>query len=75
MNQRHEGLWKEYAVDFIWASASQDRSSPENMILEFLHMTGIKIDTIRFDGAEEFGKSVSFQNFCNRVPSHDRNQN
>jgi hypothetical protein len=28
-------------------------------------MTGIKIDTIRFDGAKEFGKSVSFQNFCN----------
>jgi hypothetical protein len=43
----------------------QDRSSPENMILEFLNMTGIKIGTIRFDGAKEFGKSVSFQNFCN----------
>ena len=52
-------------IDFIWASASQDRSSPENMILEFLNMTGIKIGTIRFDGAKEFGKSVSFQNFCN----------
>ena len=35
------------------------------MILEFLNMTGIKIGTIRFDGAKEFGKSVSFQNFCN----------
>jgi hypothetical protein len=52
-------------IDFIWASASQDHSIPENMILEFLNMTDIKIGTIRFDGAKEFGKSVSFQNFCN----------
>jgi hypothetical protein len=50
-------------IDFIWASTSQDLSSPGNMILEFLDMTGIKIGTIRFDGAKEFGKSVSFQNF------------
>jgi hypothetical protein len=28
-------------------------------------MTAIKIGTIRFDGAKEFGKSVSFQNFYN----------
>ncbi len=35
------------------------------IMLEFLNMTGIKIGTIRFDGAKEFGKSVSFQNFCN----------
>ncbi len=52
-------------IDFIWVSTSQDHSTPENMILEFLNMTGIKIGTIRFDGAKEFGKSVSFQNFCN----------
>jgi hypothetical protein len=52
-------------IDFIWAFASQDRSTPENMILEFLNMTDIKIGTMRFDGAKEFGKSVSFQNFCN----------
>jgi hypothetical protein len=52
-------------IDFIWVSASQDHSTPENMILEFLNMTGIKIGTIRFDGAKEFGKSVSFQHFGN----------
>ncbi len=46
-------------IDFIWASVSQDHSTPKNMILEFLNMTGIKIGTIRFDGAKEFGKSVS----------------
>ncbi len=52
-------------IDFIWASVSQDHSTPENMIFEFLNMTGIKIGTIRFDGAKEFGKSVSIENFCN----------
>ena len=52
-------------IDFIWASVSQDGSTSENIILEFLNMTGTKIGTIRFDDAKEFGKSVSFQNFCN----------
>jgi hypothetical protein len=52
-------------IDFIRVSVSQDHSTPENMILEFLNMTSIKIGTIRFDGAKEFSKSVSFQNFCN----------
>ena len=27
-------------------------------------MTGIKVSTVRFDGAQEFGKSLSFQAFC-----------
>ena len=27
-------------------------------------MTGIKVRTVRFDGAQEFGKSLSFQAFC-----------
>jgi hypothetical protein len=34
-------------IDFIWVSVSQDHSTPKNMILEFLNMTGIKIGTIR----------------------------
>ena len=27
-------------------------------------MTGIKVSPVRFDGAEEFSKSLSFQAFC-----------
>jgi hypothetical protein len=30
-------------IDFMWDSVLQDHSTPENMILEFLNMTGIKL--------------------------------
>ena len=40
------------------------RFSREDLILEFLNRTGIKVSTVRFDGAQEFGKSLSFQAFC-----------
>ena len=51
-------------IDFVWASSTTTRTAPEDLILEFLNMTGIKFSTIRFDGAQEFGKSLSFQAFC-----------
>jgi hypothetical protein len=40
--------------------------SPEDLNLQFLNMTGIKVSTVRFDGAQEFGKSLSFQAFCRK---------
>jgi hypothetical protein len=46
-------------IDFVWAQSTTTRSSPEDLILEFLNMTRIKGSTVRFDGAQEFGKSLS----------------
>jgi hypothetical protein len=51
-------------IDFVWAQSTTTRSSPEDLILEFLNMIGIKVSTVRFDRAREFGKSLSFQAFC-----------
>jgi hypothetical protein len=39
----HFQITSEPGIDFNWDSASQDRSIPESMILEFLNMTGIKL--------------------------------
>ena len=46
------------------AQSTTTRSSPEDLILEFLNWSGIKVSTVRFGGAQEFGKSLSFQAFC-----------
>ncbi len=37
---------------------------PEDLLHEFLTMSHLKISTIRFDGASEFGKSTSFISYC-----------
>ena len=52
------------SIDFTWAQTSTSRLEPEDLIHEFLTMTGLKISSIRADGAGEFGKSSSFQAYC-----------
>ena len=51
-------------VDFTWATPCATRSEPEDLIQEFLTLTGIKITNIRVDGAAEFARSASFRAYC-----------
>jgi hypothetical protein len=47
-------------IDFLWPQTCQVRTNPEDLLYEFLTMSRLKISTIRFDGANEFGKNSSF---------------
>ena len=51
-------------IDFLWSQTCQTRTHPEDLLHEFLTMSRLKISTIRFDGASEFGKSSSFIAYC-----------
>ena len=50
-------------IDFLYSSASVRRTDPELLIAEFMKLTRVKIDCIRYDGAAEFAKDVNFQAF------------
>ena len=52
------------SIDFTWAQTSTTRSEPEDLLHEFITMTGIRISSIRMDGAGEFRKSTSFTAYC-----------
>ena len=52
------------SIDFTWAQTSTTRSEPEDLLHEFITMTGIRISSIRMDGAGEFRKSASFTAYC-----------
>ena len=41
-----------------------DRTEPESLIHEFMTLTRLKIDCIRYDGAADFAKSATFKAFC-----------
>ena len=51
-------------IDFTYCSATGDRTEPESLIHEFMTLTRLKIDCIRYDGAAEFAKSATFKAFC-----------
>ena len=51
-------------IDFTFCSATTSRTEPENLIQEFMTLTRVKIDSIRYDGAGEFATSASFKAFC-----------
>ena len=52
--------------DFLWAEPVVNRSAPEEVIQEFIDLTGIKIRRLRLDGASEFVKSSAFKAWCKR---------
>jgi len=52
-----------HGVDFIFCSATVDRTEPESLIHKFLTLTRLKIDCIRYDGAAEFAKNATFKAF------------
>ena len=56
-------------IDFTYCSATVDRTEPESLIHEFMTLTRLQIDCIRYDGAAEFAKSATFKAFCvnNRI--------
>ena len=54
------------SIDFTWAQPSPNRSGPEDLIHEFMTLTGIKVGHIRADGAGEFARSATFQAYCKR---------
>ena len=48
-------------IDFTFYSATVDRTEPENLIHEFMTLTRLQIDCVRFDGAAEFAKKRYIQ--------------
>jgi hypothetical protein len=56
-------------IDVTFCSATVDRTEPESLIHEFMTLTRLKIDRIRYYGAAEFAKSATFKVFCvnNRI--------
>jgi hypothetical protein len=56
-------------IDFTFCSATVDRTEPESLIHEFMTLTRLKIDCIRYEGAAVFAKSATFKAFCvnNRI--------
>ena len=51
-------------IDFTFCSATTSRTEPENLVHEFMTLTRVKIDSIRYDGAGEFATSANFKAFC-----------
>jgi hypothetical protein len=60
-------------IDLTFCSATVDRTEPESLIHEFMTLTRLKIDCIRYDCAVEFAKSATFKSFCvnNRIAMED----
>ena len=54
------------SIDFTWAQSSPNRSEPENLIHDFITLTGIKVGHVRADGAGEFARSSTFKEYCTR---------
>jgi hypothetical protein len=54
------------SIDFTWAQPSPNRSEPEDLIHDFMTLTGIKVGQIRADEAGEFARSATFQAYCKR---------
>jgi len=54
------------SIDFTWAQPSPKRSEPEDLIHEFMTLTGIKVGHIRADEAGELARSSIFKAYCKR---------
>jgi len=70
------------SIDFTWAQSSPNRPEPEDLIHDFITLTGIKVGSVRADGAGEFARSSTFKAYCKRhnfvieeVPSYTRTFN
>jgi hypothetical protein len=53
-------------IDFTWAQPSPNRSESEDLIQDFMTLTGIKVGHIRADGAGEFARCATFKAYCRR---------
>ena len=54
------------SIDFTWAQPSPNRSEPEDLIHDFMTLTGIKVGHVRADGAGEFARSSTLKAYCTR---------
>jgi hypothetical protein len=54
------------SIDFTWAQPSPNRSEPEDLIHDFMTLTGTKVGHVRADGAGDFASSSTFQAYCKR---------
>jgi hypothetical protein len=52
------------SIDFTWAQPSPNRSEPEDLVHDFMTLTGIKVGHVRADGACEFARSSTFKAYC-----------
>jgi hypothetical protein len=50
--------------NFLWATPTTTRMEPEELLRDFLSISGVKIGKIRVDG--EFDASAAFKAFCKR---------
>ena len=46
-------------IDFVWGQTCTTRSTPEDLIQEFLTMTNLKVSSVRFDSVQEIWKICS----------------
>jgi hypothetical protein len=54
------------SIDFTWAQPSRNRSELEDLMHDFMSLTGIKVGHIRADSAGEFARIATFQAYCKR---------
>jgi hypothetical protein len=54
------------SIDFTRAQPSPNRSQPEDLIHDFMTLTGIEVGHIRAGGAGEFARSATFKAYCTR---------
>jgi hypothetical protein len=54
------------SIDFAWSQPSPNRSQSEDLIHDFMTLTGIKVGYIRAHGAGEFARSATFKAYCRR---------
>jgi hypothetical protein len=53
-------------IDFTWAQPSPNRFESEDLIHDFMTLTGFKVGHIHADGAGEFACSATFKAYCRR---------
>ncbi len=53
-------------IDFTWVKQSSNLSEPEDLIHDFMTLTGIKVGHICVDGSGEFARNTTFRTYCKR---------
>ena len=51
-------------VELLWCAPTPSRAAPHELIQEFLNYSGIRVRSIRFDNAMEFGQSAHFKSWA-----------
>ena len=51
-------------IELAWCAPTVSRSQPQELIQEFLDVSGVSVRSIRFDNAMEFGKSDRFRSWA-----------